>query len=207
MKTICCCLLLPTLLLAQLNKHPMNLKGKWFFGADVGSNNITSFYASKPEYDTFQAGVMAEYYYKKKWSVLARIKYFETGLSYSYYGKYNVFKGAVFAIPIDLKYEFKLLGSFRIHFQLGLAYNYETKSDYLYNYDANTNNATQFISINSGMGLSWYLTKDTAIYGMIDIFNLGGKKGNTSNWIVDSQNYYANNNLLSIGIKQHFGGQ
>lgn len=56
----------------------INPKGKWFFGAEIGLNAITSVHPSKMT--SIQGGFLTEYYFAKNWSVNGRVKYFETGV-------------------------------------------------------------------------------------------------------------------------------
>ena len=48
-------------------------KKDWFFRTEIGNNTITSSNLSNK--NSFQGGFMTEYYFAKKWSVTARLKY------------------------------------------------------------------------------------------------------------------------------------
>lgn len=102
----------------------INPKGKWYFGIEIGSNDITS-----DELNLFknsvQGGLLAEYYFATHWSISGKIKYFKTGVSFynpdTHSGgwfdlgsdeSYGTFKGQVISIPIYLKWEFRIFKNF-----------------------------------------------------------------------------------------------
>jgi hypothetical protein len=101
------------------NKEIFDPKGKWFFGVEVGTNEITSLNLGEDNL-SFQGGILAEYYFSKNWSISGRIKYFETGISYfnpgsnsgsggiidigwGTHAKYGKFNGNIIAIPLNVK--------------------------------------------------------------------------------------------------------
>jgi hypothetical protein len=61
----------------SLSQH----KKDWFFGAEIGNNTINSFQLGDPN-KSFQGGIIAEYYTGESWSLIGRIKYFKTGVSF-----------------------------------------------------------------------------------------------------------------------------
>src|SRR5690554_3321601 len=56
-------------------------KNTWYFGAEIGINNIHGFNVEKSR-QSFQGGLLAEYYFAKQWSLSGKVKYFETGVSF-----------------------------------------------------------------------------------------------------------------------------
>ena len=99
---------LPSLVSSQENNTSINLKGKLFLGFETGLNTISSFSHGEAN-QSIQAGFVADYYFKKHWSIMGRIKYFKTGVSFDrapYDISINTFEGAVVSIPVDLKWEF-----------------------------------------------------------------------------------------------------
>jgi hypothetical protein len=70
--------LLSNKIISQTNEI-VNPNGKWFFGAEIGLNTITSINPNNT--NSIQGGILAEYYFEKHFSISGRIKYFETGVS------------------------------------------------------------------------------------------------------------------------------
>lgn len=66
---------------AQTVNETINPKDNLYIGTEIGLNTITSFSQGEQNH-SFQAGVLAEYYTGRHWSFSARIKYFETGVSF-----------------------------------------------------------------------------------------------------------------------------
>ena len=205
--------LLPLQIHAQDNptSEIVNPKGNLYLGAEIGTNTITSFSHNGPD-KSFQAGILAEYYFAKQWSVAGRIKYFETGVSFSkdsYSGAYfgqegfaGIFKGAVIAIPVNIKWEYRVYKNLRGNLKLGLAYNYEIKSHYDFSYNLSTDHSKHFASLNSGIGMTYFLNKKLAVYFDYENYDWGGYKGNSKSLF--SKNYYTENNLINLGIKYNF---
>ncbi len=195
-------------------------KKNWFFGMEIGCNSITSFEFGESN-KSFQGGFLAEYYTGNHWSLIGRIKYFKTGVSFfkpnthngswldlgsdGFYGEFN---GEVISVPITMKYEFKVLNKFRGNLKLGLAYNYETKSEYNFSSNLDSKNPKSFGSLNTGLGLSYYVSNKTAFNLDVESYQFGGYKANSSS---DGsmnfgfpKNYYTTNCLINIGIKHNF---
>lgn len=193
---------------AQAELEIINPKGNFYLGAEIGLNIITSF-SQGEQNKSFQGGLLAEYYFAKQWSILGRIKYFETGVSfikdtsnsfdYANY-TYNRFDGAIVSVPIDVKWEYRIFNNFKGNIKQGFAYNYETKSNYDFAPNVDTNNSKSFGSLNFGFGFSYFISKKTAFYVDFETYQLGGYKGNNSGFILP-KNYYTNNTLLNFGVK------
>jgi hypothetical protein len=211
-------LLMPFLIHAQeiTNTEIVNPKGNWYFGAEMGSNTITSFDLGEPN-KSFQGGVLAEYYTGKHWSLSGRIKYFETGVSFyrpnthsgSWFdlgsdASFGAFNGAVIAIPLDIKWEFRMHENFRGYLKTGLVYNYETKSNYNFSENVSTNHAKDFGSFNTGIGFSCFLNKKMAIYIDLENYSFGGRKAAYQNIVLWDTVYYTKNTHLNFGIKYNF---
>ncbi len=190
-------------------------KNEWFFGAEIGNNIINSFQLGEPN-KSFQGGIVAEYYTGESWSLIGRIKYFKTGVSFysqsthsgSWFdlgsdGYFGVFNGSVISIPVDIKNEFNITSKIKGNVKLGLAYNREIKSEYYFSSNLNTDNSKSFTSLNAGFGINYYLTNKTAFYIDLETYQLGGYKA-SSNGLVFTKNYYTTNNLINIGIKHNF---
>ncbi|MDI1257571.1 MAG: outer membrane beta-barrel protein [Flavobacterium sp.] len=177
----------------------VNPKEKWFFGIEIGHNTITSFESGGSK-NGIQGGILAEYYFARHWSVTGRFKYFETGVSFDYGN--NVFNGAVIAIPVNIKWEYRIVNNFRGNFKLGYALNYEIKSEYDYPEDASTNFSKNYGTLNTGLGFNYFINQKTAFYIEYEVFVLGNDRGNSDflQFVPNSPN----NNLLNLGVKYHF---
>ncbi|SFB94663.1 outer membrane beta-barrel protein [Kaistella jeonii] len=193
----------------------INPKGKWYLGAETGVNIINE-YAVDQKDVSLQGGVLAEYYIGKQWSLSARLKYFKTGLAFyrpdTHSGSwldlgsdesFGTFRGAVISMPVDIKWEFRLYKNLRANLKLGVAYNIETKSEYNYSENLSTDYAKQFASLNSGIGLNYFVDEKLAIYADYEYYLLGGYKGST-HFIILNGGYYPQNALLNFGVKYNF---
>ena len=178
----------------------INPKGKWFFGAEIGLNTITSL---KPNHEnSIQGGILAEYYFAQHWSLSGRIKYFKTGVSYKNDSAYR-FYGSVISIPVNANWEYRIMKNFSGNLKLGLALNQEIKSDYYYPTNAKTNYSTLFGTFNPGIGFNYYLNRNTAIFMNYEVYILGNDRDENDggmNFVPNS----TNNNLFNIGIKYSF---
>ncbi len=193
------------------NKEIINPKGKWFFGVEIGSNEITSYTLGENK-QSFQGGFLAEYYFAKHWSLSGRIKYFETGVSFyqpkteGLFGqseRYGNFKGKVFSLPINLKWEFEIYQNFKGNLKVGASYNIETKSEYgNYSQNQNIEFPKNYFGFNSGIGLSYFINKKTAFFIDLEI-HVGSSKGKTANF-VDVSNVNTQNTHLNFGYKYSF---
>ncbi|WP_298541307.1 outer membrane beta-barrel protein [uncultured Aquimarina sp.] len=197
------------------SKEIINPKGKWFFGAEIGSNTITS-YSLGESSTSLQGGILVEYYFAKHWSLSGRLKYFKTGVSFNQDAtggsgffsfsspRYSgVFNGDVFTIPINLKWEFRIYKNLSGNIKLGYAYNIETKSEYV-NYTSNlrTDYPKYYGSVNPGVGLNYFVNKKMSVY--IDFENyFGPKRGKTPGLFSDGSKYL-NNLLFNVGVKYTF---
>ncbi|MBC7493735.1 MAG: outer membrane beta-barrel protein [Flavobacterium sp.] len=187
-------------------------KRDWLFGVELGSNTITSHNVVESK-TSVQGGFVVEYYVGNHWSLIGKIKSFETGVSFFKHGtgglfsssetKALIFKGSVLSLPVSLKRKFKLVSKLKGNLKAGLAYNFETKSNYELAINVDTNNPKSFGSFTAGFGLEYVANTKTILYLDFETNQLGGYKGN-DNRIILPRNYYTTNNLLSISIKHNF---
>lgn len=177
----------------------LNLKGEWYFGMEIGSNRIISIQDS-PKTESFQVGLLAEYYLSNQWSLKGRIKYFKTGLSFKN-NKYR-FDGKVISIPINLKWEFKVFKNLKGNLNLGLAFNQEIKSKYSYPKLESTDFSQFFTNINSGIGFNYFISKRFTVYTNIEIY-LWGNNRNNNDFLSIIPNS-TNNRIFNLGIKHNF---
>lgn len=146
------------------------------------------------------------------WSLTGKIKYFETGVSFfkagtngTYLGsetKALIFKGNVLSLPLTVKWNYKLFSKLRGNLKVGLAYNFETKSNYELAINIDTNKPKSFGSFTAGFGLDYALNKKTIFYLDFETYQLGGYKANNGGFIIN-KGYYTDNNLINIGIKHN----
>ena len=206
--------LFPLKVISQ-TKEIINPKGKWYFGAEIGQNLITS-YSFGENKKSLQVGILSEYYFARHWSLSGRIKYYETGVSFftpsTHTGSlidlgsdesFGSFSGAVISIPLDIKWEFRVYKNLAGSFKLGYVYNFETKSKYgAYSEGVNTDFPKQFSGINAGYGFNYFINKKYAVYLDIEAFG-GGSKGHSNGFLYDSY-HITENSLISIGCKYTF---
>lgn len=180
-----------------------NPRGKWFFGAEAGINTITSYNFGEQQ-NSLQGGLLAECFFAKQWSVTGRVKYFKTGVSFRKGGKFYRFDGAVVSVPVNLKWQYRIAGNFHGSLKMGVVVNSEVKSDYSYN-DAYTENyAPVFASFNTGLGFSYFVNSQTAVYIDYEIYVLGNYRGVAEDWIGPIPPQATNNALLNLGVKYSF---
>ena len=174
----------------------------WFFGAEAGLNTIASF--SRDEGNaSMQFGLVSEYYFAKQWSVIGRLKYFKTGVSFATRDDYARFDGAVISIPLSIKWEFRIYKNLRLNIKAGASLNMETKSDYDYPATIDTDFSKTYWNFNEGMGLNYFLSKNMAVYVDIEGFVLGGYKGH-ENFFYLPIDHYTDNVFYNVGFKYSF---
>lgn len=186
------------LVLSQSCFSQRELKKEWFFGAEIGNNNIASFNLNERK-NSIQAGLMAEYFFANKWSLSGRIKYFKTGLSYSSSSSFGQFDGAVISIPLNIKYHYNIDKNLTANLKLGFALNQEVKSEYNYFPDTSTNYSKFYGTFNPGMGVNCFISSRTAIYLDLEAYVLGNDR-DQNDWF-DIVPNAPNNVLLNFGIK------
>lgn len=208
--------LLPLLCFGQTKDSIINPKHNWYFGAEMGLNKISSFSLNESN-ESFQFGLLAEYYFARHWSVSGRIKYFETGVSFyspnthsgswldlghdAYYGQ---FQGATITLPINIKWEFRVYRNFGASLKLGYAHSFETKSQYIdYSSNLTIDYSKQYGNFNLGYGGNYFLNKKMAIYIDLETY-FGQSKGHSPNFIWGDNHYITINSLINFGVKYNF---
>ncbi len=208
-------ILLPNTITAQANSELINPKGKWFFGLEIGSNKINSLSLGEPK-KSLQAGLLAEYYFARHWSLSGRIKYFETGVSFykpnthsgSWFdlgsdASFGVFNGAVVTTPLNIKWEFRIYKNLGASLKMGGAYTLETKSNYSdYSNNLSTDYSKQYTSFNAGYGFNYFVNKKTAVYLDVEAY-LGESKGHSEGFF-GNIHYNTENILVNFGVKHNF---
>ncbi len=199
-------------LFSAQEKEVVNPKGKWYFGAEIGKNTISSFELGESN-TSFQAGVLAEYYFARHWSLIGRIKYFETGVSFykpnthsgSWFdlgtdGSYGSFNGAVITIPVNVKWEFRLHINLGASLKLGYTFAMEVKSeygDYLNNKPSFQKN---YGGLNSGIGLNYFINDKMAVY-IDNEFYIGNISKGREDGFFGPHHHFPTNRLINFGFK------
>jgi Outer membrane protein beta-barrel domain len=203
--------------LSQSNEIKGNSKAhnsQWhcYFGVEGGLNQISTLrFGEKSKYAQF--GALAEFYLTRNLAICARIKYFDTGVSFSqkalsgwfgYDAHSGIFRGKVISFPVNLKREYKISSKIRGYFKFGWARNREIKSDYEFTPNLRTDYSKLYINFNIGMGFSYFIHTNLAIYLDLENYYFGGAKGHSSG-LIFSNNYYVGNNQISLGVKCSLG--
>lgn len=194
------CVVLSSHFIFSQKTEVFNPKGTLFFGAEFGFNAITSVHQTRMT--SLQGGILAEYYFAKNWSVNGRLKYFETGIFNENSKQIESFDGVVISLPINLIWKYRLIKNFGGNFKLGIAFNQEVKSNYNYPPGKNTNFSKFYSSFNPGVGINYFISKNTALYINYEVYVLGNHRGDSSGFYITP--YSPNNNLLNFGIKHNF---
>lgn len=169
-------------------------KNQWFVGGETGLTTIVS----ANNKNSFQAGLLAEYYFAKQQSIVGRIKYFETGVINNSETEY--FEGKIIAVPIDIKWEYRIVKNLKGNLYLGFALNQEIKSDYHYPSNENTNFSKFYGTFNSGIGFTYFFNEKMAVFTNYETYLFGNNRDSKSNTFFIISNS-PNNNLFNIGIK------
>ena len=203
--------------LAQ-EKTNIDPKGNLYFGAEIGSNKITSLKIENK--NSITAGLLAEYYFARHWSLSSGLKYYDTGVSYfkpaysvgggfggflssSSPAEFGFFSGSVISVPLEIKWEFRVYKDFGASLKMGTSLTYETKSEYIaYSSDKGVDFSKFYGSINLGFGFNYFINKHSAIYFSSERIT-GSTKGEVST-LVFSGFKNTSNQLTSIGYKYTF---
>lgn len=199
---------------AQEKDSVINPKGRIYFGVEVGNNAIRSFEFNEPN-NSFQGGLLAEYYFARHWSVSGRIKYYKIGASFSEGSSLDFsnkttydsgrFNGEAILIPLDVKWEFRLYKNLAGFLKLGYALSIETQSEYSdYSPSITDNFSNHNHNFFAGYGLSYFINKKDAVFISVENF-VGGNKGKQSGLnIFDDGRKYLENTFINVGYKRSF---
>jgi len=175
-------------------QNDFNPTKKWFVGTEIGYNSVLL--NTKNYKKSFEYGAFVEYYYLKNFSVTIRVKSYKKGYNES--PLYKTTQSDILSIPINLKWEFKLIHQLKVTASLGLAfvteknYKYEEDSEYK---DKIENTDT---TLNSGMGINYFLSKKIGIFIYFENYlNFWKNKGKTKPLFLYNKNY----SHLNFGIK------
>ena len=211
MKKIIVLVMFPIWLMGQAKgvQQIVNPDGKWYFGAELGANDIRS-YSYVVGKTSLQGGLSAEYYTGRHWSLSLRVKYFDTGISYLKYDNYLInsdgnriqrFDGSVICYPLNVKWEFRIMKNLCGFLKTGIAYNQEVRRNYDFGEDR-TDYRQTYYNYNNGMGFTYFISEHMAASIEVENYQLGGNKGNDGWLFVPVANM--NNTLYNMGFKYHF---
>jgi hypothetical protein len=190
----------------------------------LGLNTITSFSLGEKN-KSLQGGLLAEYYFAKHWSIMGRIKYFRTGVSYSNFDnnsntssngngspffslfsssyRYAYYEGAVISIPINVKWEYNIIKNLKGNIKHGYSYNYEAYNKYYYSSEITPNNRKSSLTHNLGIGISCNISNKATIFMEWETYQLGGEKFTVPALIIPGF-YFTTNDMLNFGVKYNF---
>lgn len=191
-------------------------ENKIFIGAETGININQSDYINDTQKITMQIGILCEYIIYKKFSIMGKLKYYESTVKFDYsritgsnwFGNQYQFinaeyNGKILSIPLTLNYNFKIHNKLSGSLRIGPSLNYELSSNYNYPTEVNKDYSKTFIGLNGGFSLNYDIGKSIILFGFEPYF--GAKRGSTSgtdfNAVMQTQNYKMENILLNIGIK------
>ncbi len=199
----------------------INPKNKWYFGAEIGYNQVKSF-AYNEGNSSMSIGGIAEYYFEKHWSIQGRIKYIKTGVSFINDTSsgwnfnwiktsetilpasiYNRFDGQTLVIPIDIKWEFNIIKNLHGSLKTGPALNIELKSKYNYGNVDYSNFSSTFVNWNVGYGINYYISKKYCVGVDLENYLFGASKGTTEGLLLN-HTHYATNFVINLQLKYHF---
>jgi len=196
------------------SREIINPKGKFYFGAEIGKNEITSFTKGEPK-NSVQIGLFSEYYFARHWSVAAQVSYHKTGVSFykpnTHSGSWfdlgspessGTFNGAVISMPVTLKWEFRIHKNLAGSLKTAVSYNHETKSQYQNYYGSPSDYSKNYGALHFGYGFNYFINKNMAVFYDFDMI-IGPPKGESEGFF--GKNYYtANNDIGSLGVKYNF---
>ena len=200
---------------AQEKKARVNPEHRLYFGAETRINKIKSY--GNDYQNSLYGGILTEYYFAKQFSVSGRLRFYKTGVSFFYpeirttswvYTSNSdevsgTFNGEVISVPVDFKWEFRLLGNLRANIKVGYALNFETKSEYVnYTPNVSTDFSKVYGSFGYGAGLNFFISEKHAVFFNFENFK-GASRADTSIGIgfLSDGKKYIKNDLFSLGYK------
>lgn len=191
----------------------LNNKGNFFIGAELGGNII-----HHPNVIHSQFGISGEYYFARKWSISAKIKYHKANLYY-YWPEYKPscgfggflcggwdeklahFESYNIVIPFNMKWDYKIVENLYGYISGGAFLNIETKSYYNVTDNLEFTHHPIYLSMNIGTGLGYQFKNNDAIY--IDYnFYRGGDLIKVNTFLGDKY-HYPKNTHISIGYRMN----
>lgn len=186
---------------------------KFLLGAEVGLNISQSDYLNYSQKMTLQGGVLGEYIFDKNFSLMGKIRYYESEVKFYssekigetwFGGKYNRFdneyNGKIISIPIVLNYNFKIYKNFSGSLKIGPSFNTEIYSNY--NYEDTRiaqDNSKFFVGLNWGGNLNYKTPKVIYFIGLEQIYG-----ANRGTYITDNgrkMGHSMQDYLINIGGK------
>lgn len=186
---------------------------KFLLGAEVGMGISQSDYLNYSQKMTLQGGVLGEYIFDKNFSLMGKIRYYEsevkfssseiigrTKLGYKYETFYNHYNGKIISIPIVLNYNFKIYKNFSGSLKIGPTL--DTEISRHYNYEdkrIDQDNSKFFVGLTFGANLNYKTPRVVYFVGLEQIYG-----ANRGTYIVDNQRkirHPMRNYFINAGVK------
>ena len=189
---------------------------KFLFGAETGININQSDFINDSKKISFQGGILGEYILSKNFSIMGKIKYYESQVIFHYskiigsgmFGNQYQFltckyDGKIISLPITANYNFKIYRNFFGSIRLGPSLNSEISSNYDYPTEVSKDYSNFFVGITGGINLNYNTEKTIYFVGFEPMF--GAERGSTTgkdfNNQQQTQNYGMENYLFNVGMK------
>ena len=211
-------ILLLLIILICVGNYAQITNSKFLIGAEAGVNVNQSDYVNDTKKSSLQLGLLAEYQLSKNFSVMSKVKYYESQVIFSYskiigigmfgnqYEFYNcVYDGKVISIPFTINYNFKIYNNLSGSLRIGPSLNAEISKNYNYPTEVKRDYSSFFVGINGGVNLNYSTDKLIYFVGFEPIF--GAERGTTTgkdfNNQSQTQHYNMENYLFNLGVKFH----
>ncbi len=191
-------------------------ENRFLFGAETGININQSDFINDTKKISVQGGILVEYILNKNFSVMGKLKYYESQIIFPYskivgtgmlFNQYEFFTckydGIIISLPITANYNFKIYRSLSGSLRLGTSINSEISNKYDYPAEVKKDYGNFFIKITGGINLNYNTEKIIYFVGFESL--AGAKRGSITgkdfNNHQQTQNYAMENYLFNIGMK------
>lgn len=189
---------------------------KFLVGIESGINSNVSDYINDDKKTSLQFGVLAEYQLTKSFSVMSKIKYYESQVNFAYskiigsgtFGNQYQFytsnyDGKIISVPFTINYNFRIYDKLSGSLRIGSTLNFETSSKYEYPIEVKKDYSSFFIGLSGGADINYHTQKIIYFVGFEPYF--GAERGTTTGKDFNNQtqthNYRMENYLLNLGVK------
>lgn len=190
---------------------------KFLLGAEVGMNINQSDYLNYSPKITLQGGVLGEYIFDKNFSLMGKIRYYESEVKFYSSekigetwvgGKYkafdNEYNGKMISIPIVLNYNFKIYKNFAGSLKIGPSFDTEIYSNYNYeDVRIDQDNSKFFVGLTWGFNLNYKTPKVVYFVGLEQMFgaNRGTIAGTDFDGRKQTMRHSMQNYFINTGVK------
>ena len=189
---------------------------KFLVGTEAGINVNQSDYVNDTKKTSLQLGVLAEYQISKNFSVMSKIKHYESQVIFTYsefigsgmFGNHYKFhnctyNGKIISIMLTINYNLKIYKKLSGSLRIGPSLNSEISKNYDYPLEVKRDYNSFFVGINEGANLNY--NTDKLIYFVGFESNFGAERGTTTgkdwNNKNQTQRYKMENYLFNLGVK------